>query len=413
MKQFPAWNRIACLIVSCVALIPPADVAAEIKLLGTARLSGDSVDRSGLTEELAPGIPHNRLGGISAIDYTGTADDYLLLPDRGPADGATPYSCRLHHLKLIVRPESQPAVEATITSTTMLVDEEGRNLTGSAKAFTGRSPARWQRFDPEGVRRGPQGSIYLSDEYGPTVAEFSENGKRIHFFEMPAKLLVRHPSGSAEEEATANSTGRQPNGGMEGLAINTSGKKLLGAMQRPLIQDSIPDEKLPGKRVGTNTRLIELDLAKGTTREFLYSLDATANGISEILAINDQEFLVLERDGRPGKEARAKRLYKINLRGATDISQRESLPPQEIPQGVVPVQKSLFLDLLDPKFGLAGEDFPEKVEGITFGPDLPDGRHLLIVAIDNDFVSAKPILLHAFAVGRDDLPDFEKPQFHK
>ena len=55
---------------------------------------------------------------------------------------------------------------------------------------------------------------------------------------------------------------------------------------------------------------------------------------------------------------------------------------------------------------LAGSDFPEKVEGLAFGPDLTDGRRLLIVAIDNDFVAEKPILLHAFAIDRDDLPGF-------
>lgn len=92
--------------------------------------------------------------------------------------------------------------------------------------------------------------------------------------------------------------------------------------------------------------------------------------------------------------------------GATDISQTEKLPPAGIPDGVKPAQKTLFLDLLSPKFGLAGSDSPEKIEGLAFGPDLPDGRRLLIVAIDNDFIAEKPIILHAFAIDRDDLPGF-------
>jgi hypothetical protein len=377
-------------------------VQAEIKLLGSARLSGESTDLSGLTELLSGEIPHNRLGGISAIDYTGANDEYLLLPDRGPSDGATAYSCRVHRLHLSVAPGKSPVVTATIKATTMLVNEDGHALTGSAKAFQGSVPALWERFDPEGIRVTSGGSFFLSDEYGPSVFQFSPAGKRTAVFKIPQKFLVQHPSAKAEEEAT-NRSGRQPNGGMEGLAITPNGTKLYAAMQRPLIQDSRPDETLPGKRIGTNTRLLEIDVATRTTRELLYPLDATANGISEILAINDHEFLMLERDSKPGTEAIAKRIYKIDVAGATDISQMETLTVGGIPEGVTAVRKTLFLDLLDPKFGLAGPEFPEKVEGLAFGPDLPDGRRLLIVAIDNDFVAAKPIILHAFALDGSDL----------
>jgi hypothetical protein len=397
----------------CFALALVAGSAqAEIKLVGSAHLSGESTDLSGLTDLLSGDIPHNRLGGISAIDYTGANDEYLLLPDRGPSDGATAYSCRVHRMHLTVTPGKLPVVTATLKATTMLVNEDGHALTGSAEAFRGTAPALWERFDPEAIRVTNAGSFYLSDEYGPSVFLFSPMGKRTAVVKIPQKFLVQHPSAKAEEEAT-NVSGRQPNGGMEGLAITPNGKKLYAAMQRPLIQDSSPDEKVPGKRTGTNTRLLEIDVATGTTRELLYPLDATANGISEILAINDHEFLMLERDGKPGSETIAKRIYKIDIAGATDISNREKLPASGIPDGVAAISKKLFLELLDPKFGLAGPDFPEKVEGLAFAPDLPDGRRLLIVAIDNDFVAAKPIILHAFAIDAGDLPGLVKPTFRK
>ena len=181
-------------------------------------------------------------------------------------------------------------------------------------------------------------------------------------------------------------------------------------MQRPLIQDSVPDAKLPGKRVGKNTRLIEVDIGSGATREFVYPLDSSSNGVSEIVAINDRQFIVLERDSKPGIEAVSKRFYKIDISGVSDVGSLATLPIDTVPEGVVVLKKSLFLDLLDPKFKLAGENFPEKVEGVTFGPDLLDGRHLLIVAIDNDFVAEKPIILHAFAVDRGDVRGLVKLQ---
>jgi len=66
-----------------------------------------------------------------------------------------------------------------------------------------------------------------------------------------------------------------------------------------------------------------------------------------------------------------------------------------------------FLDLLDPAFGLAGSGFPEKIEGLAFGPDLPDGRHLLLVTSDNDFFANQDSKIFAFAIPQEGLPSFQ------
>jgi len=391
-----------CILGAVGTLPSPAN--GEIRLVGTARLPGDSTDLSKLTDELPGGIPHNRLGGISGIEFTGKEDRYLLLSDRGPADGAMAYRCRFHELRFSVQPGRSPAVGATLVSTTLLENEAGRPLTGSAAAFDNVDPAKGLRFDPEGIRTDRRGNVFLSDEYGPSVFQFTMHGRRTAVLDVPARFQIAHPAAVAAEETAQNMSGRQTNGGLEGLAIVPDGSRLYAAMQRPLIQDSRPGEA--GKRLGTNTRIIEFDRARRTTREFLYPLEDTANGVSEILAINPHEFLVLERDGRGGTEAVTKKIFKIDLEGASDITGRDSLPPSGVPQGVTAVRKTLFLDLLAPEFGLAGPGFPEKIEGLAFGPDLPGGQRLLVVAIDNDFIAEKPILLHAFAIDRDDLPQF-------
>lgn len=395
-----------CLVLLCGIMPGPncAPAQAEINLIGTARVAGTLVDRSELTDKLEGGIPHNRLGGISAIEYTGSGHEYLLQPDRGPGDGATAYRCRFHIFKLEVYAGQKPSVTATIEKTILLQDEAGRPLVGLDSAID-KDQNRSLRFDPEGVRTDRRGKIFISDEYGPSVYAFSEFGKWTAILPMPSKFKIAHPSKSAAEEALKNKSGRQPNGGLEGLAIIPDGTKLYAIMQRPLIQDSRAGQE-GERRTGTNNRIIEFDLARGRTREFLYPLDDTKNGVCEILAINSHEFLVLERDGKGGSEAVAKRIYKVDLAGATDISSREALPAEGIPKGVKPAHKILFLDLLDPKFGLAGSGFPEKIEGLAFGPDLTDGRRLLIVAIDNDFIAEKPVILLAFAIDRNDLPGF-------
>ena len=59
--------------------------------------------------------------------------------------------------------------------------------------------------------------------------------------------------------------------------------------------------------------------------------------------------------------------------------------------------------MLDPAYGIAGATFPEKLEGLTFGPDLDDGRHLFIVTSDNDFIQSQASRFFAFAIDRGDL----------
>jgi hypothetical protein len=133
--------------------------------------------------------------------------------------------------------------------------------------------------------------------------------------------------------------------------------------------------------------------------------------VNEILAVNEHEFLVIERDGRAGALAQFKKIFKIDIAGAvpaTDIRAVAALPTTGVPPGVVPVTKAIFLDLLDPAFGLAGPRSRRRSRGSP-RPGLPDGRHLLIVTNDKDFILAQPNRFLAFAIDRIDLPDF-RPQ---
>ena len=70
------------------------------------------------------------------------------------------------------------------------------------------------------------------------------------------------------------------------------------------------------KRVGTNVRIVEVKVATGAVREFLYPLANKSYGISEILAVSDHEFLVLERDGKVGASAAFKQIVKIDTAAA-------------------------------------------------------------------------------------------------
>ncbi len=389
-----------------LVLLASVTVRADVELLGMARIPGDASDMSQLPGLLAGDIPQNRFGGISAIEHV-QGDCYLLLPDRGPADGATLWSCRYHeariHVKLPRQMGEKPEVDVRIEATRLFRNNLNMVLTGSSGALSADRKLRDLRFDPEGIRRARGGRIFVSEEYGPSLCEFTPAGGFRTALQIPSHYLAEFSSALPEEENARNVSGRQANGGLEGLAITPDNLRLVAIMQRPLIQESLPTGL---KRTGTNVRILEIALATGASREFLYKLEESANGISEILAINSHQFLVLERDSRAGMEAASKKVFLIDIHGATDLTGHAALPAVDIPHDVTPVGKTMFLDLLAPKFGFAGKDCPEKFEGLAFGPNLPDGRRLLLVTVDNDFVTEAATLILAFAVGRADLPDF-------
>jgi len=289
-----------------------------------------------------------------------------------------------------------PIFAQCLLDTRFLKDHGDENFVGAAGAFDA-------RLDPEGIRVSPQGTFYVSDEYGPYLFEFNREGHLLRRIEVPSKFFIANPSADPNAELLGNDAGRQGNRGMEGLAISPDGRTLFGIMQNALIQDHGLN---PGTtdRLGLNNRILKVDLATGETHEYVYVLDAInrGQGVCEILAINDHEFLVIERDNRsnlqtPPQAPTRKSIYKIDLNGATDVSGTASLPAGALPVGVTPVTKQLFINLLDPDLNLAST-IPEKIEGLAWGPDLPDGRHLLYVISDNDLNPSLATQIYAFAI---------------
>jgi hypothetical protein len=161
-------------------------------------------------------------------------------------------------------------------------------------------------------------------------------------------------------------------------------------------------------------RIVTVDVRTGATSQYAYQL-TTGSGVSEILAINDHEFLLDERDGKglgDGSVAKVKQLFKIDLNGAQNIAGKSG----DLSAFAVP--KTLFLDLL-PKLtaaGLSADKIPAKIEGISFGEDVTVGgvvRHTLFVANDNDFTATvggvpNPNEYFVFAFDDSDLPGFQK-----
>jgi hypothetical protein len=422
------------LFIATATLTSTAAMAAP-SLLAVGTLTGSAAgadtDLSGLTAPLENGLPGNILGGIgSALAWAG-GNTFLAAPDRGP--NATPYNsavddtvsyiARFQTVTMALTPSggSLPfTLTPTLTATTLLSSPTSLNYgtgaglgnkidgttpigagappqnTANKFYFTGRSDnfgagnsgnANNARLDPEGMRVSADGkSIFVSDEYGPYVYQFDRaTGSRIRSYTLPGNLDVANLSPVGNNEmAPFNTSGRVANKGMEGLAITPDGKTLVGIMQAATIQDAA----IPA--TGKLLRIVTIDVASGTTHEYGYLL-TTGSGVSEITAINDHEFLVDERDGNglgAGNNATNKRLYKIDLTAATDITGLTSTAA-----AAAAVGKTEIVDLvaLLGANGITRSNVPAKIEGIAFGDDIivnGNVEHTLWIANDNDFVSA-------------------------
>lgn len=395
-----------------------------IQLIGKGFIPGSALDKSGLSGMICrlgadPSIPGNCVpkalfGGLgSDLTYTGHHNVFLAAPDRGPFDGLTnvAYLDRFHFLHVTVDPAKPfPNIDAVLLDTRLLKNEFLQNFVGAADAFDINHPRASRRLDPEGIRLSFYGTFFVSDEYGPYIFEFGLLGRLVRRLPVPAKFLISFPNSDPIAETAGNASGRQANRGMEGLAITPNGLTLVGMMQNALIQDNGLNLSTPelDDRLGLNNRILKVNLLTGVTKEYVYVLDAInrGQGVSEILAVNDHEFLVLERDNRsqlkPGdpQDPTRKTIYKIDLNGATDVSGTGVLPAtggELAGLGITPVAKTLFLNLLDADFGLL-KTIAEKIEGLAWGPDLPDGRQVLYVISDNDLDPTLDTQIYAFAI---------------
>lgn len=388
-------------------LIALSALAQPPRLVAAAEIAWDARDASRLETPILPGVPHDLLGSFgSGICRLPQPDLFAAVSDRGPLDGAATYRCRFHVLRITLGPTpadgSLARLRVEIVDTRLLADESLRPCIGFSQAYAPDDQTKSARLDPEAIAPLPDGSLLIADEYGPCIDVYSVLGTRLRRILPPAGFRVASPDGTPEFELPPhNTSGRQPNRGFEGLAVSPDGQTAWAVPQSPLIQDGALDPE--NRRVGINIRVLEQGLASPEARELVYPLHSPKHGVSEALWVAPRTLLILERDGQSAHEATFRRVYLADFAAASDVSGVPSLPATDLPAGVVPARKQLFLDLCDPAYGLAGAAMPEKIEGLCHGPGLPDGTPTLLVATDNDLRPGEPTRLWLFAYDPDAL----------
>lgn len=436
------------------ALLKPAlaDGTAYVNkgLVGVGRIPASQKDKFGETFGSGSGMSIDTKGWTH--DATGYKGSLWLLPDRGyNVVGTTDYRPRLNTIAIELAPvapgaapaagQQQSGVKATLADTMLLTDDKNADATGldplnGVRAASGDMPMLPQAgngklaLDNEAIARLPDGTMFISDEYGPNIYRFSADGHLMSATQPPAALVpMRHGKpnfasdnpgpGAAEPDPKNPETGRQNNQGLEGMALTPDGKFLIAVLQSAARQDGGDS---PATR--QDTRALVYDASDPShlklAHEYVVPLpvfkdakDKTKVAAqSEIVALSDKTFLMLARDsgngqGLKGDASLYRKIDIVDLSAATDIAggafdaaDKPVAPKGVLDPSVTPAKLTPFIDMNDKaelgRFGLHNgapndkDNLAEKWEAMSLvsvlDPKLPDD-YFLFVANDNDFMT--------------------------
>jgi len=235
-------------------------------------------------------------------------------------------------------------------------------------------------LDSESIVAAADGTFWVSDEYGPHIVHYNADWVEL---ERISPIGVN----TGPRKLPAVLAKRRANRGMEGLCITPDGKTLVGTIQSTMY--------VPTKALATNTtltRIVTFDIATGQTKQYLYKQNGGgSDSVCDITAISNTEFLVIERDGNFGSQGGTKKVYRINIAGASDVNGtditavdgmkinnktlEQSTWDEIASAGIKPVSKVLAVDLVA-KLGYEHDKF----EGIVYL-----GNNKLAVFNDDDF----------------------------
>lgn len=300
------------------------------------------------------------LGGLSGIDYDPSSGSYYAIAD----DRSALAPARFYNLSMDFDATSVHGV--TFNSLTNLRRPDGSTFPTN-------------QVDPESIRRDhstgrffwtSEGEKLGADLQNPFVREMNADGSYVRELATPSYY-----------NPTAGTIGIRRNLAFESLTLSWDGSTVYTATENALGQDG------PAADVTTGSpcRVLSFDKATGLPgAEYVYTTDRVTtdptppgsfatNGLVELLAINDTEFLAVERSFSTGVGNTIK-IYKTSLAGATDVSGADTLPGS-----YTAMTKTLVMDLAVLGITL------DNIEGITLGPVLPDGSQSVVLCADNNF----------------------------
>jgi ribA/ribD-fused uncharacterized protein len=373
-----------CILVSalaCAAAEPaPAHAVGRLRLIGVQ------------TIPLRQPYQGTVIGGLSGLDYDPGSDRWV-----SESDDKSEFSPgRFYTLRLNYDEKSFAPVE--VTGVTFFRQADGTTYPDKPHAIAhgGEVP------DLESVRFDPRdGTIWYTSEgdralgMNPFVRHAAPDGRLLGELPLPPMFRI-HP----REE-----TGPRHNLSFEGLSFAPDGQTLWVGMEAPLYQDGA----VPTTTAGAFSRVTHYDRNGRMLGQYAYPVDPIPvapapggnadNGVSELLAVNDHEFLLIERSGTEDAAGAYHfniRLYDADFAGATEIGAVPALAGAVF----LPAKKRLVQD-----FNRLGRPWVDNLEGITWGRRLANGHDTLVLVSDDNFSEHQQTQFWVFEV----LPDTGAP----
>ena len=306
------------------------------------------------------------VGGLSSIAYDPAENVFLSISD----DQGVLSPVRFYTLRVDVSDGRLQDGDVQFLDVTPLEDANGQPFAPTS-------------VDPEGIALAKDGTLVVTSEgfstrlIDPFVRRYARDGSFLGALPLPTTFLPN----------ATGTRGVRLNLGFESAAVAPNGRFLFTGTENAVVQDG-PPATLAG---GSPARLLRYNLQTGRLdRQYVYWTDTIAetpvpatafavNGLVELLPLNNEFLLSMERSfsvGAPGTGNKIK-LYRVALPGADDVDAFDSLAA--LLGTLRPAEKTLLLDL--DTLGLPLDN----VEGMAFGPDLPDGRRSLLLVSDNNF----------------------------
>jgi 3-phytase len=315
-----------------------------------------------------------QFGGLSSITYDHRRKVWYAISD-------DQVNARFYTLRLGVK---QGRLGVEIAAVTTLRDAAGVPFAAAS-------------LDPEGLTLTDKGTLVITSEgfaarlIDPWVREFALDGRQIGVFHVPA----------AFSPDAGGTRGVRQNLGFESAAVTQSGRYLFTGAEAALVQDGPPATV----GAGSPARLLRYDLrTRALDRQFVYWTEPIAeppvpptafavNGLVELLPLDKDSLVSMERSFSVGAPDTGNtiELFHIELGDADDVNGFDSLAL--LLPTLAPAEKTPLLNLDTLGIPL------DNVEGMAFGPDLPDGRRSLVLVSDNNFSPAAFTQFLLFAVG--------------
>ena len=299
------------------------------------------------------------VGGLSGLDYDQSRGSYVAISDDRAQNGPA----RFYDLTIDVSDGSLDDGDVAFTRVTEIFDTDGSSF----------APAS---LDPEAIRvhEFPE-LLYWTSEgdanagIPPFVRIMTRDGQHVSEFDTPDQFFPTDDSGIRNNLA------------FESLTFGGTSNRLFTATENGLKQDG-PAASLAE---GSPVRVVRLNNRTGAAQQqYIYMTDPilnapipdgafATNGLVELLALDNHNFLAIERAFSVGVGNDIK-IYETSLWGATNVKRLDSIEGRHIN----PMWKQLVFDLADLGITL------DNIEGVTFGP-VVDGKRTLILVSDNNF----------------------------